>query len=93
MFSFFLSLGPSRAGSLMGLRAPFIGLRAEQTKVSRPLEKARCRRLSWAFIGDSSPAARVEGARRSPCNAESCKLRPPGSSQAILAPLLYADSV
>jgi transcriptional regulator with XRE-family HTH domain len=29
---FFLSLGPSRAGSLMGLRAPFMGLRAEQTR-------------------------------------------------------------
>jgi hypothetical protein len=38
---FFLSLGPSRAGSLMGLRDPFMGLRAEQT---RPLEKARCER-------------------------------------------------
>src|SRR5215211_4456921 len=46
------------------------------------------------FIGDSSPVASVEGARRSPCKAESCKLRPPGYSQAILAPaLLCANSV
>jgi hypothetical protein len=26
-------------------RAPFVGLRAEQTRVTRPLEKARCTRL------------------------------------------------
>jgi hypothetical protein len=55
--TFFLSLGRSRAGSLMGLRA-------EQRRASRPLEKARCMWRSPEFIGDSSPAASVEGARR-----------------------------
>ncbi len=28
--------------------------------------------LSWEFIDGLSPTATVEGARRSPCNAESC---------------------
>ena len=44
--------------------------------------KARCTRRSREFIGDSSPAATVEGARRSfqaRCKAISV-LRPPGSS-------------
>jgi hypothetical protein len=54
---FFLSLGHCRTGSLMGLRA-------EQTGASRHLEKARCTRLSWEFIGDSLPAASVGSARR-----------------------------
>jgi hypothetical protein len=39
--------------------------------VTRPW-KARCTQRSWEFIGDSSPAATVGGARRSPCKAESC---------------------
>ena len=62
----FLSLGPSRAGSLMGLRAQSMGSRAEQRKASRPLEGSLHAALS-GFIGDSSPAASVEGARRSRC--------------------------
>jgi hypothetical protein len=75
--TFFLSLGRSRAGSLMGLRA-------EQRRASRPLEKARCMWRSPEFIGDSSPAASVEGARRG-CPAVALQsrvlhLRPPGSS-------------
>jgi len=37
-------------------------------------------RLSWEFIDGSSPHATVEGARRSPCKAEACTIRPPGSS-------------
>jgi hypothetical protein len=37
-------------------------------------------RLSWEFIGGSSPHATLDGARRSPCKAEACTLRPPGSS-------------
>jgi hypothetical protein len=53
---------------------------------SRPgrsgLWKARCTRLSWGFIGTSSPVATVGGARRS--FQSRCKaifvLRPPGSS-------------
>jgi hypothetical protein len=40
-----------------------MGLRAEQTRAMRPLEEARCTRLSWEFIGSSSPAASLEGAR------------------------------
>jgi hypothetical protein len=54
---------------------------AEQTRPPGPW-KARCMRFSREFIGTSSPAARVEGARRSfqsLCKATSV-LRPPGSS-------------
>jgi hypothetical protein len=35
---FIPSLGHSRAGSLMGLQALCMGLRAQQTRASRPLE-------------------------------------------------------
>ena len=37
-------------------------------------------RLLREFIGDSSLAVTLEDARRSPCNAESCNIRSPGSS-------------
>jgi hypothetical protein len=37
-------------------------------------------RLSWEFIGGSSPRATVEGARRSLCKAEACTIGPPGLS-------------
>src|SRR5215213_10221706 len=76
---------PARSHNTNFFRAQGARLREDHTSFS-------C--ISWGFIGTSSPAASVEGARRSPCNAESCKLRPPGYSQAILAPaLLCANSV
>src|SRR5215212_8543762 len=69
---------PARSHNTNFFRAQGARLREDHTSFSR---------ISWGFIGPSSPAASVEGARRSPCNAESCNLRPPGYSQAILAPL------
>ena len=86
-FPFFLSLGSSRAeNSLHGVAA--ISWGSARSRPGRPGPwKARCRRLSeWKFIGDSSPAASVEGARRPPCNARPA-LQPPGCPEVILAPL------
>jgi hypothetical protein len=63
----FLSLGPSRAGSLMGLRAVHgVARGADQSDQAPGKLSAR------GAHGNSSPAATVEGARRSPCKAESC---------------------
>jgi hypothetical protein len=71
---------PARSHNTNFFRAQGARLREDYTSFS-------C--ISWGFIGPSSPAASVEGARRSPCNAESCKLRPPGLSEDILALLCF----
>src|SRR5215218_1317064 len=71
---------PARSHNTNFFRAQGARLREDHTSFS-------C--ISWGFIGPSSPTASVEGTRRSPCNAESCKLRPPGYSQDILALLCF----
>src|SRR5215204_2066335 len=56
--------------SLYGLS--WTGLRTNASPEASAVPYGKSSRRSWEFIGDSSPRATVEGARRSPCKAESC---------------------